>query len=105
MFTNSNYVSAGYTVTSSQEQGSQNPPVRRSKNQNVVPMQILDLVQHSEEDGPLTFGGQDVGMVKVVGQVLVPIAADFNHGWYEKKPAQKTHLKTVSGLFMVLLVF
>ena len=93
MFTNSNYVSAGYTVTSSQEQGSQNPPVRRSKNQNVVPMQILDLVQHSEEDGPLTFGGQDVGMVKVVGQVLVPIAADFHHGWYEKKPAQKNPLK------------
>ena len=70
MFTNSNYASAGYTVNSSQEQSSQNPPLRRSKIQSIVPLQILDIVQHSEEDGPFTLGGQDVGMVKIIGQVL-----------------------------------
>lgn len=76
MFTNSNYtdaggVSAGYTMNPSQpDPSSQNPVGRRSKLLNVVPMQILDLVQQSEEDGPLSVQGQEVGFVKIVGQVL-----------------------------------
>ena len=44
-------------------------PSRRQKVHNVVPMQVLDLVQYNQEDGPLTVCGLEVVLVKVIGKV------------------------------------
>ena len=34
-----------------------------------VSFPLKEAVQHSQEDGPLVLYGQEVGMVKIVGQV------------------------------------
>ena len=68
MFTNSSYV-ANIGLFNPPEIGFEIPSPRRSQLQNVVPMHIVDLVQHCEEDGPLTALGVNVGMARIVGQV------------------------------------
>ena len=77
MLTNSNYVvsmGSHETTTTNIDEAAvgleQLPSVgRRSKVQNVVPLHVVDLVQHQEEDGPFVLYGQEVGMVKILGQV------------------------------------
>jgi len=74
MFTNSTY--AGYNAISSTlplpaESGDDNEPIQsRSKPKNVVPVDIIKLVQHCDEDGAFSVYGLEVGMVRILGLVL-----------------------------------
>jgi len=70
MFTNSDYVVSVGGVADVDVHSSAPELKRRAKMQNVVPMQIQEAVQHSQEDGPLVLYGQEVGMVKIIGQVI-----------------------------------
>jgi hypothetical protein len=42
---------------------------RRQPSQTIVPVSILQLIQYSEDSGPLEVCGVVVGLVKVIGQV------------------------------------
>ena len=44
--------------------------MRKAKPMTVVPMKIVELVAHREEDGPLLWHGREVGFVKLIGQVI-----------------------------------
>ena len=68
MFTNSSYV-ANIGIVNPPDIGFEISTPRRSQLQNIVPMQIVDLVQHCEEEGPLNAFGVNVGMIRIVGQV------------------------------------
>ena len=43
--------------------------MRKAKPMTVVPMKIIELVAHREEEGPLLWHGKEVGFVKLIGQV------------------------------------
>ncbi len=48
---------------------------RRQQSQTVMPVSIIQLLQYSEESGPLQVFGLLVGLVKVVGQVFLQASA------------------------------
>lgn len=53
--------------SSSQQEGSSTTRTRLSR--NIVPVEVRQLLQHSEEEGPLYVHGLEVGLVVIVGQV------------------------------------